>query len=104
MMLAFLDRMAMRTLAVFAVMFSVGMALLAAVVGELAGWDIPPALLRCGRRRTPRSHSLGNFVLLFAVFSSYGGLHLSATNVALSQPGIEKDSASSRTTTAARGP
>ena len=32
------------------------------------------------------SHSLGNFVLLFAVFSSYGGLHLSATNVALSQP------------------
>jgi len=38
------------------------------------------------------------------VFSSYGGLHLSATNVALSQPGIEKDSASSRTTTAARGP
>jgi len=98
MMMPFLDRMAIRTLAAFALMFSVGMALLAAVVVcALAGWDIPTALAyAAGVVGLLSVIGLGNFVLLFAVFSNYRGLHLSATNVRLSDVGTDQGRTSER--------
>jgi hypothetical protein len=97
MMMPFLDRMAVRTLAAFAAMFSVGVALLVAiVVSALAGWGVPTALAyAAGFFGIVAIIGLGNFVLLFAVFSNYRGLHLSATNVGVSAAGRALDASES---------
>jgi hypothetical protein len=89
MMMPFLDRMAVRTLAAFAVMFSIGVALsIAIVVSVLARWGVPTALAyAAGFFGLVAVTCLGNFVLLFATFSNYRGLHLSATSVSVSEPG-----------------